>query len=139
MPTRKAKIDFSRRQNSLFIQIFEKEKTALFAFSPDLPPGLCGTRAFALYQRRALKSAQSEKTGRRAKRAAGCLEKSRLFLLSVQKKKCELNPFARAKITLLAKRTQFVAYRRPQRVNAARVFYSVPLKSAPQGAAPLKS
>ena len=34
--------------------------------------------------------------------------------------------FARAKIALLAKRTPFVAYLRPQRVNAPRVFKGVP-------------
>ena len=34
--------------------------------------------------------------------------------------------FARAKIVLLAKRTPFVAYLRPRRVNAPRVFKGVP-------------
>ena len=37
-----------------------------------------------------------------------------------------LNLTARAKIALLAKRTPFVAYLRPQRVNAPRVFKGVP-------------
>ena len=47
-----------------------------------------------------------------------------------------LNLTARAKIALLAKRTPFVAYLRPQRVNAPRVFYGVPEKARHRGQRP---
>ena len=45
--------------------------------------------------------------------------------------------FARAKIALLAKRTPFVAYLRPQRVNAPRVRKGVPFQARRRGQRPL--
>ena len=75
------------------------------------------------------------------KRAAeGSALKSRKNDLSAQIIFREPKQFkARLKTTLFKKRTQFAAYLRSQRVNAARMLWGVPSKSAPQRAEPSKS